>query len=77
MIVIKTIIGLIAISIALTMLYAIGRITIRIIDPALETPDAEQCILGAMMGVLFLAMCAMIMYAMYLIGSVVMGTLGY
>jgi hypothetical protein len=58
-------------------LYAIGRVTIRIVDPALETPDAEQCILGAMMGVLFLAMCVMIMSVMYLLGSVVMGAMGY
>jgi len=77
MIVIKTIIGLIAISIALIVLYAIGRVTIRIVDPDTEGADAEQIALAALMGVLFLAMCAMIVNVMYVLGSVVMGALGY
>ena len=77
MIIIKTIIGLITISIVLIALYAIGRITIRVVDPDTERADAEQIALAALMGVLFLAVCAMIMCAMYLIGSVVMGAIGY
>jgi len=77
MIMIKTIIGLIAISIVLIVLYAVGRIVVRIIDPALETPDAEQIALAALMGVLALAMCAMIVSMMYVLGSVIMRALGY
>jgi hypothetical protein len=77
MIIIKTIIGLIAISIALITLYAIGRVTIRVIDPDTERADAEQVALAALMGVLALAVCAMIVSMMYLLGSVIMGALGY
>ena len=58
-------------------LYAIGRITIRIIDPEPERADAEQVALAALMGVLALAMCAMIVSVMYMLGSVIMRALGY
>jgi hypothetical protein len=77
MIVIKTIIGLITISTALIVLYAIGRITIRIIDPEPERADALQIALAALMGTLALAMCAMCMSVMYMLGSVIVRALGY
>ena len=77
MIMIKIAIGLITISIASMILYAVGRVTIRIIDPNTERVDAEQVALGALMGVLALAVCAMCVSMMWLLGSVILRMLGY
>ena len=75
--IIQTIIGLITISTACIMLYAIGRITIRIIEPTNQHPTAEQIALAAAIGVLVLAVCAMIVSMMYHIGSSILRVLGY
>jgi hypothetical protein len=75
--IIQTIIGLITISTACIMLYAIGRITIRIIEPTNQHPPALQIALAAAIGVLVLAVCAMIVSLMYHIGSSILRVLGY
>jgi hypothetical protein len=77
MIVIKTIIGLITISTALIVLYVIGRITIRIIEPTNQHPPALQIALAAAVGVLVLAVCGCMLIAMYHIGSSILSVLGY
>jgi hypothetical protein len=72
---IKIAIGLITISIAAIVFGAIGRITVRVIDPENKHPDFEQRALAACMGVLALAMFAMCVSCMWLLGSVVMRVL--
>jgi hypothetical protein len=72
MIVTKIAIGLIAISTILITLYAISRITIRIIDPTNRHPDFEQTSLAAAIGVLAIALCSVAVYLMYITGTIVM-----
>jgi len=73
---IKTIIGLIAISITLMILYMLGRITIRIIEPTNLHPTFEQTALAAMMGVLMLVLFSLVVCLMYIVGSIIMNNVG-
>ena len=72
---IKIAIGLIAISITLMILYMLGRITIRIIEPTNQHPTFEQTALAAMMGVLVLGLFSLVVCLMYIVGSIVMNSI--
>jgi len=73
MIIIKTAIGIISISIALIILYAIGRITRPLIDPS---ADAEEHIvltcLSGVLGIALIAFIAMMIAMCWAIGEYIM-----
>ena len=73
MIIIKTAIGIISISIALIMLYAIGKATRPLVDPSV---DAEEHIiltwLSGVLGVSIMVLVVLIMLLCWTIGEAVM-----
>jgi hypothetical protein len=73
MIIIKTAIGIISISIALIILYAIGKVTRPLIDPS---ADAEEHIiltwLSGVLGVSIMVLVVLIILWCWTIGNAVM-----
>ena len=73
MIIIKTTIGIISISIALIMLYAIGKVTRPLIDPS---ADAEEHIvltwLSGVLGVSIMVLVVLMITMCWTIGDAVM-----
>ena len=68
----KITLGIISISTILLILYVIGRITIRIIEPENTHPDFEQVALAAILGVLVIWIVGLIGTLAYVVGDAVM-----
>ena len=62
MIIIKTTIGIVSIIIALSIMYLIGRVTRRIIDPEEQYPDADGTWLAGFLVMIMATIAVMIAY---------------
>lgn len=72
MIVIKTTIGIISIIIALSIVYLIGRISIRIMNPERPKPDLVDIMLAGFIGVIACYIISMMVGVAWLLGDAVL-----
>jgi hypothetical protein len=72
MIIIKTTIGIVSIIIALSIMYLIGRVTRRIIDPEEQYPGAEGTWLAAAIGILAMIIATIAVMIAYWLGEAVL-----
>ena len=71
MIIIKTLIGLIAISISIMLTYAVGRITVQVWQPDTTNPDTETVLIAGLLGVLCVGFAVCVCAAASLLGELV------
>jgi hypothetical protein len=72
MIIIKTTIGIVSILIALSIVYLIGRVTRRIMDPEERNPDIQHIWQAAAKGVIGGIIVWIMLWVGYLIGDAVL-----
>jgi hypothetical protein len=71
----NTLIGVIAISIAVLILYAIGRIVVCIIAPDTHNPDLETTWTAAALGGIFLCILCVIVCVCSILGEAIVRAL--
>jgi hypothetical protein len=75
MIIIKTTIGIVSIIIALSIVYLIGRVTRRIMDPERQHAELIDCMSAGFLGVIACYIISMMVCLAWLLGEAVLRAL--